>query len=240
MPLINIGVTPKSNEFMENGKFSGIINVHDTSSKFVINKDNPILTLYISSSSEGNVLMMKEPEVIFNEENLITIFKGDLQKGGIIEQKPQILTLAMACKDIKVTNNDMQIKLSFDSQTISLFFQKECDTTQEIHDYFIIIRIIYWIFIVLIVIFIVVVALYYLKKNELTLFDTLEKIKQYIDSKLFSQDNTNDNIANSLSQSRELINEKNPNDENIDIKISTPNRSTGKSYSELKMDYGGI
>jgi hypothetical protein len=141
-------------EIIKEGKF--VLNeFKELSNEHIIPSSSPTFTLFISTSKPELKYTLREPEIILNEENLVPIFQGQLRKGGEINNTPQSLILAMACTSLKRSKTDIQIKLKFDNnQHINLFFNKECDTTEEITAYFSILTFIYWIFLILISIFI--------------------------------------------------------------------------------------
>jgi hypothetical protein len=248
-PKVNIGITPKGDDLYKQGKFISQ-NVSGLNSEFLIPSVNPTVTLYFSSTEKESIL--SEPEVIINEENLVAIFHGELRKGGILHDTPQSLTLAMACAALKKSKTDIQIKLKIENQPLNLFFKKECDTTHEIEEYFSIITFIYWLFLLLIVFFLIAIFLYYLKKNDLTLFDLIDKVKEFCREKVYLRyfASPGDQTQNKelKIQRKEKLYEDDHLDESLDIKINSKDSdekiekmvNRKNDTSKNTVDYGGI
>ena len=256
LPSVNVSLTDKGGEIIKEGKF--VLNeFKEVSQEHIIPSSSPTFTLYISSSKPELKYTLSEPQIILNEENLVPIFQGQLRKGGEINNTPQSLILAMACTSLKQSKTDIQIKLKCDNnQRISLFFNKECDTTEEITAYFSILTFIYWIFLILISIFLVILFFYYLKRNDMTVFDLFDKIKEFcrenIYNKYLSSNRKGTSKNNELSSQRENQNEKLFEEDHLDVKITSSkedrlDREGDKDFNleernknVIKMDYGGI
>jgi hypothetical protein len=246
LPHVNIGITPRGDDLYKQGQFLSQ-NVTGINSEFLIPSVNPTVTLYISSPEKESIL--SEPEVILNEENLVAIFHGDLRKGGVLHDTPQSLTLAMACAALKKSKTDIQIKLKIENQPLNLFFKKECDTTHELEEYFSIITFIYWLFLILIVFFLIAIFFYYLKKNDLTLFDLLEKTREFCRDKIylryFASPSNNTQKKELGIQRKEKLYEDDHLDESLDIKIKSKDSdemmvNRKQEINKNTLDYGGI
>jgi hypothetical protein len=256
---LNIGMYHKGDDLFKEGKF--VEKGSDLSLAISIPANIPTLTLYFSTKP-GNVILMDEPDFILNQENLVPILRGELRKGGIITDIPQSLIIAMACTNLKISKTDIQLKLLFEKdKKLNIFFNKECDTTTEIQEYFSILTFIYWVFLILIVIFLITVFIYYLKKNEMTVFDLLDKVKEYgnyLIEKYLNKDkfkSLGHQSQSELTQSNEQLRIRKEklfieddhldNDEPIDIKISSGSENKEKlskagNANTVNMDYGGI
>lgn len=195
---LNIGITPSGTDIMKDGEFTNIIKAHDPKEKFVIPKHTSSFTIYFSTVTEEN-LKMKEPVLIFNEQDYTTFVKGDLVKGGALKTTPQSYTVSFGCHAFKKSTTDLELELEFvNNQSLKLFFAKECDTIEEIQEYFNILYVIYWILLILIVVFLAIVILYYLKRNEITYPLLLEKIKETLINAYHSAKLKYDNIKNKM------------------------------------------
>lgn len=240
-PNINIGLTRGGSEVVKGGKYV-LSTGHDTENKMTLDKDTHTISLYLTSVGT-HTYKMKKPELIFNEDNVVSLFKGDLQTGGSVNADSQSFTLALACKEnMTKSSTDIQLKMMFDDNLhVCMFFSKECDTTDGIQSYFTVIKFVYWLLIILIVIFIVVIALYYLKKNELTVYEAVDRIKDYIDSRLFGHRKLGLGFINREVEAKHREDRLFEDDQNLDIKISTHGGETElKNAKAGNIDYGGI
>ena len=226
---------------MKEGKFSSGIKINDPNIKFPISKTKSSFQIFVSNpKANEKSVQMKEPTMVYNEEDLTLIFKGELAKGGILTSSPQSLSIIFGCSPLNKSNSDVQLTLHFDDKSfINMFFSKECNTVEEIQQYFTFLYVVYWILILLIVGFLVALFFYYLKKNELSLYEFYDKIREFITQKLDqynrrrSQENENKNLVNS----------KFADDDDIDVKITSLNRATDeheRNNKNFNFEYGGI
>lgn len=256
---LNIGIYHKGDDIFKDGKF--VEKGSDLSLAISIPANIPTITLYFSTKP-GNVILMNEVDFILNQENLVPILRGELRKGGIITDTQQSLIIAMACTNLKISKTDIQLKLLFEQdQKLNIFFNKECDTTTEIQEYFSILSFIYWVFLILIVIFLISVFIYYLNKNEMTIIDLIDKVKEYgyyfidkyLNMKKFNSLSNQIEKQSELTESNENLRIRKEklfieddhldNDEPIDIKISSESENKeklSKNTNSISMDYGGI
>lgn len=256
---LNIGIYHKGDDIFKDGKF--VEKGSDLSLALSIPANIPTITLYFSTKP-GNVILMNEVDFILNQENLVPILRGELRKGGIITDTQQSLIIAMACTNFKISKTDIQLKLLFEQdQKLNIFFNKECDTTTEIQEYFSILTFIYWVFLILIVIFLISVFIYYLNKNEMTIIDLIDKVKEYgyyfidkyLNMKKFNSLSNQSEKQSELTESNENLRIRKEklfieddhldNDEPIDIKISSESENKeklSKNTNSISMDYGGI
>jgi hypothetical protein len=145
--------------------------------KLTIPKNVTTLVLYIRNIGD-NKLVLNKPTYTANEGDLTLLLSGDLANGGRVTAAPLNLIITIACQPYKKSKTDIAIELNFVNSTFSLFFAKECDTVQEIEEYVSILYVIYWILIFLIFAFIFVVLYFYLKNNDITLYDLIEKTRE--------------------------------------------------------------
>ena len=121
---------------MKEGKFSSGIKINDPNTKFPISKTTSSFEIFVSNpkANEKNV-HMKEPTMVYNEEDLTLIFKGQLAKGGALTSSPQSLSIIFGCSPLNKSNTDIQFTLHFDNNSfINMFFSKECNTVEEIQE----------------------------------------------------------------------------------------------------------
>lgn len=124
---------------------------------------------------------MKTPKIFYDENDYTLIVKGDLINGGIINNQNSILSLNFVCLPYKKTKTDLEVTLSFDNgKRVELFLTKECDTIEEVQQYFTVLYTVYWILMILIALLIVVIFLYYLQRNNMSLNDLYEQAKEYV------------------------------------------------------------
>jgi hypothetical protein len=155
--------------------------------KLTIPRDSTSMTLYIKYDKDGQTLRLKEPTYTANESDINMLVSGDLSKGGTIGNSLQTIVMNLACQPFKKSKTDIGINLHFEtSNSISLFFSKECDTVEEIQEYFSVLYAIYWTLLLLLVAFVVIILYFYLKKNEITLFELYDKARDYLQNKIYS------------------------------------------------------
>jgi hypothetical protein len=228
-------------EIMKEGKFSQKVKMDNPNEKFPISKSINTFEIFISNpKANEKIIYMKAPSIITNDENIKTLFKGQLANGGLLSSFPQSLSVIFACSPLNKSNSDVQVTLHFDTNTyINLFINKECNTLEEIQEYFTFLYIIYWIIILLIISFLVVLFFYYLKRNEITFIEFFDKIRELIKEKIeYYKINRNNGL-----ESRGLMNSKNIEDDDLDYKITSTDPSViekDKKYKPTTFEYGGI
>ena len=88
---------------------------------------------------------MSTPQIIYDESEISPLFTSTLKAGGRIGNEPLLLETHLACLPFRKSVTDMQIILEFDNfDIVRLFVSKECDTLEEIQEYFNILYVIYW------------------------------------------------------------------------------------------------
>lgn len=239
-PIIDIGVSPTGTEIMKDGKFNDGILINHPNYKFPISRTISTFEIFLSNPKAHEKLVhMRDPTIVYNEQELTTIFRGQLAKGGNLTSSPQSFSIIFACAPINKSSSDVQITLHFDDHSyINLFFNKECNTIEGIQEYFTILYIIYWILIVLIITFMVALFFYYLKKNELSIIEFYDKIREYVYEKVdYYKRRRNYNE----SENRSLINSKMVEEDDIDFKITSSAASDkDKNFKSSAFEYGGI
>jgi hypothetical protein len=215
---------------MKDGKFHDGVKINDPNQKFPISQTISTFELYISNPRANEKMVhMKEPTIVYNEQD----------KGGNLTSSPQSFSIILACVPLTKSSTDIQVTLHFDNDSyINLFFNKECNTIQEIQEYFTFLYIIYWILLLLIIAFLVALFFYYLKKNELSLMEFYDKIREFIKEKVeYYKKKRNFNEG----ENKGLINSKFVEDDDIDIKISSAASADKEKNNKLStFEYGGI
>jgi hypothetical protein len=226
---------------MKEGKFSSGIKINDPNTKLSISKTTSSFEIFVSNPKANHKnVYMKEPTIVYNEEDLTLIFKGQLAKGGLLTSSPQSLSIIFGCSPLNKSNTDIQFTLHFDNNSfINMFFNKECNTVEEIQEYFTFLYVIYWILILLIIGFLVVLFFYYLKKNELSLYEFYDKIREYVIRKVDDYKRR----RNQESESKHLVDSKYAEEDDIDVKISSLNTGINeqeRNNKNINIEYGGI
>lgn len=262
-PSVNIGLTPKTNDIMENGKFksSGIVSENSsehTNYKFTIDKDINTMSFYISSGIENKDepnLVILNPKLIYDENNLGIVVSGQLGNGGAITSNVENLSLNFICMPFKKSISDVQVNLIFKNyDVVDILFTKECDTLGEIQEYFSILYFIYWVLLFLILLFLVAIFAYYLKRTNMTLSEfvkkTIDNIKEYYYRICNKQRNDYEDYnieATKTSKNNNRLNEYDDKEiVDLDIKDSTINNNQLNKdlVNDIKKmnveSYGGI
>ncbi len=226
---------------MKDGKFGQGVKMNDPNQKFPITKAISTFEIFVSNPrANEKTVQMKAPTIITNEESIKTLFKGQLANGGLLTSSPQSLSVIFACSPLNKSSTDIQVTLHFDNDSyINLFFNKECNTVQEIQEYFTFLYVIYWILILLIISFLVVLFFYYLKRNELSLIDFYDKIRELIKEKIDYYKMKRNNEY----ESKGLVNSKYIEEDDLDIKITSTDTSGNekeKKFKPMTFEYGGI
>jgi hypothetical protein len=177
---LNIGVSKNANEIISNGRATGVVKATDPTDgqKFTIPKNTTSITLYLSYTGMNGDATLKKPSYMANESDLAVFLSGELAGGGKLTSTPGVLELTFACQPFKKSKTDIAIELGFNNTMFSLFLAKECDTVEEIEEYFTILYAIYWILLFLIFAFIFVVIYFYLKNNDISLYDLFERARE--------------------------------------------------------------
>lgn len=233
--LVNIGITSKGNDLVNEGKL--VNQAHG----LVIPANVSTITFYISSMQP---ILMNAPKFTVNEDLLFSMLLGELSKGSIIDVTPGSFTLALACAPLKISKSDVQINFSFENkENINFIFTKECDTTTEIEQYFNFLTFLYWIFVFLITILIFLLTIYYLQKNEISLFSLFDRSIEYVKF-IFNRRNENAQQSRMLNEIKEKkLMEEDLVDENLDINITNTkyaHKSLNGNEQVVNIDYGGI
>lgn len=226
---------------MKEGKFTQKIKIDNPNEKFPISKSINTFQIFISNpKANEKIIYMKVPSIITNDENIKTLFKGQLANGGLLSSIPQSLLIIFACSPLNKSNTDIQVTLHFDTNNyINLFINKECNTLEQVQEYFTFLYLIYWIIILLIISFIVVLFFYYLKRNEITFMEFYDRIRELIKDKIEYYKLR----RNNESESKSLVNRKNMDDDELDYKIPSTETSVidkEKKYKPTTFEYGGI
>jgi hypothetical protein len=119
---------------------------------------------------------MGKPQIVYDTNEMEPFFFSTLKEGGRVGNEAALLEVHLICLPYKKKVNDLSIILTFNEfDSVRLLISKECDTLGEIQEYFTILYVIYWILLILIVVFLFAILLYYMKKNEITFNDIMEK-----------------------------------------------------------------
>ena len=88
---------------------------------------------------------MSAPKIIYDETEISAIFFSQLKEGGRIGNEPLVLETRFICLPYRKKVTDLQLILDFDNyDSVRLFISKDCDTLDEIQEYFTILYVIYW------------------------------------------------------------------------------------------------
>ena len=197
---------------------------------------------------------MKEPQLSYDANAFQSVLSGELSKGGILTNHPQVFTITFACTPLKYTKSDIELILNFqNNDSVTLYFQKECETVGDLEE-FDMLYTIYWIILILMLIFLGVVIYYYFERNGITLEELyksaiIELKIWYGKAKFkFNQkfgENSNQGILNNNNKNENIYEEN----DLVDITIKTDNKnfdsqnkenSTNVKYNNFTTDYGGI
>lgn len=181
---------------------------------------------------------MKEPMIIYDSDAFQAIVGGKLSKGGIISNSLSSFSLIFLCPPIKITKSDIELTLKFqNNDSVSLFFQKECNALGDISEYDFLYSI-YWIFLSLISIAVCVIVYYYIKNTEIDLRETYIKCKNWVSSKIGGQSGHMIKKNEDVKLSENIYDES----EIVDIKIKTATLENKKenNYNSFNSHYGGI
>ncbi len=189
---------------------------------------------------------MKEPLLTYDSGALEALVEGSLAKGGILSNKIDSFSILFLCPPLKNTKSDIELTLKFqNNDSLSLFFQKECDTAGDISE-FDLLYTIYWVFLFLFLISICVIFYYYIKRNNIAVDEILStmwnKCKlcfgfivhkvQGLISKTKKSESQLINYGESTYEENEIVDMK--------IKTATVENKKDYKYNMFTTDYGGI
>lgn len=178
--------------------------------------------------------MLKEPELIYDNNVLNAVITGPLSKGGVITNSQSNFNVEFACLSIQHSISIFEIILKFENHdVVYLYMRKECNNLENMTYQFSFIKTVYNIFVILFVLFAGGLCFYYYKRNKILIRDMINKFIDRLQEMYGKKDNSHMERLNYYVTSREASYDEN---DLVDVKIKTEKSDQDIIYKKSELN----
>ena len=164
-------------------------------------------------------MVLKEPELVYDDNVVNAIVSGPLSKGGIISNDESYFTINFSCVPLLHSTSLIEMILRFENyDVVNLYFRKECNSVGHLKERFSFFKTLFNIILILVILVGISVCFYYYKRNQIAIKILFDQLTSKIIEKLNKKNKSDNERLNYYVSSRDASYDEN---DLVDVKIKT-------------------